>query len=160
MVDALSEGDPAGVMRSFAEPASESDLARQRTWIDACYSAPGVEEILVRLRQHDEAASSAAKEIEGKSPTALKVTLRALRSAAELPDLETVLAQEFRVSTAALHIPDFAEGIRARIIDKDRTPAWSPATLAEVTDERVESFFAPLGAEEWTATRSATTSGR
>jgi enoyl-CoA hydratase len=81
------------------------------------------------------------------------VTLRALRSAAELPDLETVLAQEFRISTAALHSPDFAEGIRAQIIDKDRNPAWSPATLAEVTDERVEAFFAPLGDDEWTVAR-------
>jgi enoyl-CoA hydratase len=153
LVDALGEGAPSEIVRSFAEPAPVSELAAQQSWIDECYTAPTVEQILTRLREHGEAASSAAKEIEGKSPTALKVTLRALRSAAELPDLETVLAQEFRISTAALHSPDFAEGIRAQIIDKDRNPAWSPATLAEVTDERVEAFFAPLGDDEWTVAR-------
>jgi enoyl-CoA hydratase len=101
-----------------------------------------VEGILSRLRQSGEVACSAAKEIEGKSPTALKVTLRALRSAAELPDLAAVLRQEYRISSASLPAPDFAEGIRAQIIDKDRNPRWSPQTLAEVDDDVVENFFA------------------
>lgn len=40
------------------------------------------------------------------------------------------------------------EGIRAQVIDKDRDPRWSPATLAEVTDTAVDRFFAPLGEHE------------
>lgn len=56
--------------------------------------------------------------------------------------------QEYRVSCAALATPDLVEGIRAQVIDKDRTPHWSPPTLAEVTDADVERFFAPLGERE------------
>ncbi|QWF78494.1 enoyl-CoA hydratase/isomerase family protein [Amycolatopsis sp. CA-230715] len=149
LAEALANGE---TVRSFAEPAPESELARQRDWIDACYSADTVEEILERLSGSGEAASSAAKEIAGKSPTSLKVTLRALRTAKALPDLETVLAQEFRVSSAALRSPDLAEGIRAQIIDKDRNPRWSPGTLGEVGDDLVASFFAPLE-DEWEAGR-------
>ncbi|WP_047224939.1 enoyl-CoA hydratase/isomerase family protein, partial [Protofrankia coriariae] len=93
-------------------------------------------------------AAAAAKEIAKRSPTALKVTLRALRSAAELPSLEAVLDQEYRISSACLHSHDLAEGIRAQVVDKDRNPRWSPAALAEVSDDLVASFFAPLGAGE------------
>lgn len=40
------------------------------------------------------------------------------------------------------------EGVRAQIIDKDRDPWWSPASLAGVTDADVALFFAPLGDRE------------
>ena len=44
--------------------------------------------------------------------------------------------------------PDFREGIRAQVVDKDRNPRWKPATLAEVTAEDVAAYFAPLGGRE------------
>jgi enoyl-CoA hydratase len=123
-------------------------VAADAEWIDHCYAADTVEEILSRLHAGGDAAATTAKEIEAKSPTALKVTLRALRSAATMPDLETVLAQEYRVSTRALSSAEFVEGIRAQIIDKDRSPQWSPATLSEVDGTLVESYFAGLGDHE------------
>jgi enoyl-CoA hydratase len=46
--------------------------------------------------------------------------------------------------------PDFAEGVRAVIVDKDNTPKWDPATPEDVTDDLMEGIFAPLPAnEEW-----------
>lgn len=150
LVEALAEGpgDPAEVVATFAEAAPASDLAAQAEWIDACYAAPGVEEILDRLGKHGEDATSAAKEIGHKSPTALKVTLRALHRAAALPGLAAALDQEFRVSSACLRSPDLVEGIRAQIIDKDRNPRWVPARLSGVGDDLVAGFFAPLGDRE------------
>jgi enoyl-CoA hydratase len=38
-------------------------------------------------------------------------------------------------------MPDLIEGIRAQVVDKDRNPRWSPATLSEVTEADVERFF-------------------
>ncbi|MFS8198214.1 enoyl-CoA hydratase/isomerase family protein [Streptomyces sp. CWNU-52B] len=129
--------------------APEGELARQREWIDSCYAADTVEEIVRRLFAHgDPAAKETAETLLGKSPTALKVTLAALRRARRLGTLERVLEQEYRVSCAALSTPDLVEGIRAQVVDKDRDPRWSPATLAEVTDADVERFFAPLGERE------------
>ena len=40
--------------------------------------------------------------------------------------------------------PDFAEGVRALLVDKDNEPAWQPARPEEVTDDMVESMFDPL----------------
>ncbi|MFF3849243.1 enoyl-CoA hydratase/isomerase family protein [Streptomyces sp. NPDC002328] len=131
------------------KPAPQGDLAGRREWIDSCFASDTVEEIVQRLLAHgDPDAKETGETLLTKSPTALKVTLAALRRARRLGPLERVLEQEYRVSCAALTTPDLVEGIRAQVIDKDRAPRWSPATLAEVADADVERFFAPLGERE------------
>ncbi|MFF2654542.1 enoyl-CoA hydratase/isomerase family protein [Streptomyces sp. NPDC058045] len=136
-------------LASHELPPPAGDLADRRHWIDACYDAPTVEEIVRRLEAYgDPAAKEAAETLLGRSPTMLKVTLAALRRARQLPTLESVLDQEYRVSCRALTAPDLVEGIRAQVIDKDRTPHWTPRTLPEVTEADVERYFAPLGERE------------
>jgi enoyl-CoA hydratase len=148
-VAALADLDVAEAVHQYAGPISEGDLVAHRDWIDACYSAETVEEILERLRDSGEPeAKAAAERISANSPTAVKTTLEALRRARRLGPLEQVLDQEYRVSCAALTSPDLVEGIRAQVVDKDRAPRWNPPTLAEVTPRIVERFFAPLGARE------------
>jgi enoyl-CoA hydratase len=135
----------AGVVRT----PPQGVLGDRRGWIDTCYAADTVEEIVRRLLAHgDPAAKEAAETLLAKSPTALKVTLASLRRARALGTLEEVLNQEYRVSCAALGIPDLVEGIRAQVVDKDRRPRWSPASLTEVTDTDVQRFFTPLGEHE------------
>ncbi|MCX4747470.1 enoyl-CoA hydratase/isomerase family protein [Kitasatospora sp. NBC_01287] len=144
---ALADLEPADAVARFAEDAGPAPLAEQRDWIDACYAADTVEEIVARLLAAGlPEAKEAAELIGAKSPTALKVTLAALRRARELPSLAAALNQEYRVSLAGLSSPDFVEGIRAQVVDKDRNPRWSPATLAEVSAAEVARHFAPLGA--------------
>ncbi|MBT2481044.1 enoyl-CoA hydratase/isomerase family protein [Streptomyces sp. ISL-94] len=136
------------VLPRYAATPPPGELADGRPWIDRCYAAGTVEEIVDRLLGEGEpAAKEAAETILAKSPTALKVTLAALRRAEGLGSLERVLAQEFRVSCNALRSPDLVEGIRAQVVDKDRRPRWSPPALADVSDADVERFFTPLGEE-------------
>ncbi|MGI5531616.1 enoyl-CoA hydratase/isomerase family protein [Streptomyces syringium] len=145
----LAAGSVPDVLPRHVREAPEGRLAADREWIDHCYAADTVEEIVERLlAAGTPAAKEAAETILAKSPTALKVTLAALRRARDLGPLERVLEQEYRVSCAALSAPDLVEGIRAQVIDKDRAPRWSPATLAEVGEADVARFFAPLGARE------------
>lgn len=149
LAELTAASDPVAAVRALAAPAPESELAAQRPWIDACYAADTVEEIVERLQSCGvPEAKEAAEQILAKSPTALKVTLAALRRARRHTTLAETLDQEFRVSCAALDAPDLVEGIRAQVVDKDRNPRWSPASLAEVTDAEVARFFAPLGAAE------------
>ncbi|MCX4097336.1 enoyl-CoA hydratase/isomerase family protein [Nocardia sp. alder85J] len=143
----VTEADVA--IAKFAEAAPESELLGQRDWIDACYAAGSVEEIVAALRVHPAPrAGQAAADILAKSPSALKVTLRALREARGDAGLADALNREFRVSVAGLRSHDLGEGIRAQVIDKDRSPQWLPPDLADVSAELVDSYFIPLGDRE------------
>ncbi|SOJ56730.1 Short-chain-enoyl-CoA hydratase [Mycobacterium simulans] len=137
-----------GVESALAHHAIEpppSELAAQRAWIDECYSGDTVVDIVARLAEHAAPeANDAAKLIATRSPISLSVTFEAVRRAAELKTLEDVLIQDYRVSSASLRSHDLVEGIRAQLIDKDRNPKWSPATLAEVTAAEVAAYFAPV----------------
>ncbi|MGW4240094.1 enoyl-CoA hydratase/isomerase family protein [Streptomyces sp. NPDC004749] len=143
--DRVRDGaDVRETVRRYASAPPAGQLAADRAWIDACYAAGTVEEIVDRLFGHGEpAAKEAAETILGRSPTALKATLAALRRAARLNTLEEALDWEYRASCAALDTPDLLEGIRAQVIDKDRAPRWSPGELERVTEADVARFSAP-----------------
>ncbi|MEG8277250.1 enoyl-CoA hydratase/isomerase family protein [Streptomyces sp. AHA2] len=149
LLESLSTLPAAEAVAGVALTPPQGVLAARRDWIDACYRADSVEEIVRRLLAHgDPAAKESAETLLSKSPTAVKVTLASLRRARRLGTLERVLDQEYRVSCAALTTPDLVEGIRAQVVDKDRRPRWSPKTLAEVGDADVERFFDSLGDRE------------
>ena len=149
LLDSLAELPVSEALARVVRTAPRGVLEDQRAWIDSCYAADTVEEIVRRLLAHgDPAAKEAAETLLAKSPTALKVTLASLRRARALGPLEHVLDQEYRVSCAALGTPDLVEGIRAQVVDKDRRPRWSPNELAAVSDADVARFFTPLGACE------------
>ncbi len=145
-LDALHAGSVSDVVAKFAAQAPDSALLAQQSWIDECYSADTVEEIVARLQAHESPdAAKAASQILAKSPVAVKVALRSLRRARQVGSVEEVLNDEYRVSLACLKSRDLVEGIRAQVIDKDRNPQWSPATLEQVSDELVDSYFDDLG---------------
>ncbi len=137
-----------GALAGHAVEPPPSPLVAQRDWIDECFAGDTVEDIVAALRGHDAGAGTgpqdAANLIATRSPIAVSVALEAIRRAAKLDTLEDVLVQDYRVSSASARSHDLVEGIRAQIIDKDRNPKWSPATLAEVTAADVEAYFAPV----------------
>jgi enoyl-CoA hydratase len=151
-LDALRQAIAAdGVESAIAAHAVEppaSQIAAQRDWIDHCYAGDTVADIVAALRGHDAGpANDAANLIATRSPIALSVTLEAVRRAAKLDTLEDVLAQDYRVSSASLRSRDLVEGIRAQLVDKDRNPKWSPASLSQVSAADVEAYFAPVDDE-------------
>lgn len=149
LMDSLRTTDADTAIAAVATSAPASPLLDQRAWIDAAFSAESVPAILQRLRElPDVQAQAAADAISTKSPTACAVTLESLRRSREAASLEYALAQEFRVSLRALKAPDFAEGVRAQVIDKDRNPHWTPGNFDEVDREVVASYFETLAHDE------------
>lgn len=135
-------------LAAYATEAPASDLLAQRQWIDECYAGETVSDIVEALRGHDtDASRQAADLIMTRSPISLSVALEAVRRAARLDTLEDVLRQEYRTTMGSLRSHDFVEGVRAQVIDKDRNPKWSPASLAAVTPADVDSYFAPADRE-------------
>jgi enoyl-CoA hydratase len=139
------------IAAEHAEAPADGVLQRRRPWIDACYGpdADTVEEIIERLGTRTEpAAAQAAGALGTAAPTALKVTLRSVRSARTMTGLEECLRQDYRLCRRFLEHPDLVEGIRAAVIDKDRSPRWNPSSLLDVSAADVDRFFASLGVDE------------
>lgn len=131
---------PTELVLLFDETPEASALESARSWIDAAFAADTVSEIVERLRSRDEPEAQRAADALGEmSPTALTVTLAAVRRARGLPGLRDALAQEYGlVMWFATTQPDLVEGIRAQLIDKDRTPAWHPAAIEEVEQDAAQ----------------------
>jgi enoyl-CoA hydratase len=145
LVAALTTKPVAEAIDEFCVTAPESALLEKRHWIDDAFAADTGVGIVERLRGHDETdAHDTANVVASKSPTSVEVTIRSLRQISTETTLEDALKSEFHVSIHFLTHPDLAEGIRAQVIDKDRSPKWSPPSLTDVDPATVADFFAPV----------------
>lgn len=135
---------PTELVLLFDESPERSNLETWRPWIDDAFSADDLGGILYRLRQRWEPEAHATADLlESSAPTAVAVTLEAVRRARTLPSLRAALAQEYGlVMWFATTQPDLAEGIRAQLVDKDRSPSWSPSAHADLPAGRVGEAFA------------------
>ena len=129
-------------------------MAARRAAIDRLFNGDRVEDIWRRSIAKRRAAArmpngrgKTAATIRTKSPLSLKLALAQVRRGRHW-DFDDVHAGRIPHSVAHHPWPDFYEGVRAVIIDKDNAPRWRPATLAEVSDAEVERHFAPLGGGE------------
>jgi enoyl-CoA hydratase len=94
-----------------------------------------------RRAQHAAWAQQTLHAMSSKSPLMLCVTARQLQQARTL-ELADCLRMELDMVYRCFDEHDFAEGIRAVVIDKDHQPRWDPQSLEAVTSERVAAFFA------------------
>lgn len=127
------------------------ELVQHAATITHCFGASTVEEIMARLAAVDgpgrDFAQATHASLLKRSPTALKVSLRHIMQARAL-DLRQTLEADYRLACRFLEGPDFHEGVRAALIDKDQAPRWSPAALADVTGHAVDDYFAALPPDE------------
>ena len=114
-----------------------------------------IEEIIAALdagaAEGDEWAATEAATIRKKSPTACKVSLKLLVESPYQLHFVDEMRMEYGIMVRMIHHPDFREGVRALLIDKDNAPKWSPATPEEISDADIDKFFEPLPEDEaWT----------
>ncbi len=145
LIDSLAKGDDVqSAIDRFATDPGPAPIAPLRAAIDRHFGRESVEAILDSL---DEEGSEWSKEVAAtirqKSPTSLKITYRQLREGQTL-DFEEAMALEFRLVSRMRESHDFFEGIRAAVIEKDQSPRWRPASLADVSEAEVDRYFAPL----------------
>jgi len=130
------------LLARFAKSSGFGALSRHESLLRRLTAHSSVERIIAALEaEGSDFAREAAATILKRSPTSLKLTLQLLRRAAEAGSLETCLLQEYRTACNLLSTHDLYEGIRAAVVDKDRAPRWSPATLAEVDEATVKALL-------------------
>jgi enoyl-CoA hydratase len=144
VIDALAAARPVrDVVEDFSTATPVPALEPHRPRIDAIFSARSVEAILERLERDGSAfALATLQQLRAMSPSALKFSFRAIRAGAGL-SLRDCLAMEYRVALRAIQAPDFAEGVRAHLVDKDHAPRWRPERLAALGDAVIDAYFAP-----------------
>lgn len=126
---------------AHAHPAPESLLAADRPAIDRCFAQASVPAILDALEAEGTPwAHATLATLRAMSPTALVVTFEALRRGARMT-LPECLAMELTLTRGVTRHPDFAEGVRAQVVDKTRDPRWTPATVAEVDAADIAALF-------------------
>ncbi|WP_158085717.1 enoyl-CoA hydratase/isomerase family protein [Henriciella aquimarina] len=113
------------------------------TEIDICFSEDRVSNIVRLLREGSDWARMQAGLIEQKSPLALHIVLRQLRTGAILSDPRGALRLEYRLLSRLVCTPNFREGVKTFLSHGQRKPAWSPQHIARVSSGLVASFFAP-----------------
>jgi enoyl-CoA hydratase len=132
------------LLGAFAEPVKDTPLEAQRATLDRLFAGDTVEEILGALDKAGNAwTRAAAQTIRAKCPLSLKLALAQMRRGKSW-SFDDCMRAEFRIVSRVVHGPNFYEGIRAVIVEKDNAPRWQPPSLAEVGEGEVERHFAPL----------------
>lgn len=127
-----------------AAPPAPGSVVDHAATIDACFSGDAVGNVLARLDADGSAfAREAAAVIRTRSPHSLAIAFEQMRRGADMTFVEA-MRTEYRLAVRAIDWPDFREGVRAAIVDKDNRPAWRPATLAEIDPAAIAQAFAPL----------------
>ncbi|MEL6287671.1 MAG: enoyl-CoA hydratase/isomerase family protein [Pseudomonadota bacterium] len=131
------------------EVASER---RPETWreLNAALSSGTPEVVIANLtaavageHRSDPAKALAAEllsRLTAASPTSLAIALRQVGPNAP-PTLEAALRQDYTLAARMLRYPDFNEGVRALLIDKDKQPEWTPRTPVELDADEVAALF-------------------
>jgi enoyl-CoA hydratase len=147
--------DPQGIEEALdaaAVPPPEAKIAPRLDDIDRLFAAEDYEDILAALEEDgSEWAEAQRATLRGKSPQACKVSLRLLHNGGLMQSFADEMRQEYAVASRVVQRHDFAEGVRALLVDKDNAPRWDPPTPEAVTQHVIDTIFAPLPeGEEWT----------
>lgn len=149
IVNAAGTGDiePAlvAMMQAASIQAGERDLCatadRLAGALDAPTAAEIIEEIAVEAEE-DPSLSPLATTLASRSPTSLEAIVMSHRAARTLQSVRDVLDLDLRLASFMARQPDFAEGVRAQLIDKDRRPRWNPSRFEEVPLEALQQALA------------------
>lgn len=131
---ALIDGAELKIIDEAAQPAPPSALADLQPLIDAHFGGETLGDIWRALPAEPQGdLATIAAQLAGPSPLAQVVALGLIRKVRAADNIEVALRHEFAFTSRAMEHGDFLEGIRAAIIDRDKTPKWRHASWHDVS---------------------------
>lgn len=150
LIDADWSGDAAAdrgrltaLLRGFEQPAEAGPLQRHAALIASVCAHDDLETVvsaIAGIDSEDAWLQNAKAALAAGAPGSARLGFELQHRAASL-SLADVFRLEYIVSLHCAAHGDFAEGIRALLIDRDRNPRWNPATLAQATPAWADIFF-------------------
>ncbi|WMT86742.1 enoyl-CoA hydratase/isomerase family protein [Pelagibacterium sp. 26DY04] len=149
VIEAAQAGDPdtaitALIQSESIDPgeASFCGLADSLAPVFAAETVGKIVENLLDLAEEgDPGAAALHAAIARQCPTSLAAIVISHRRARQLRDVRAILEDDLALAKHMALRPDFAEGVRAVLIDKDRNPQWQPARLADVDSDALEKVL-------------------
>lgn len=151
LIAQLSETGDLSLIERATETPPEGKVSPQQAEIDAHFGGETLLDILNSLKSSDsEFAAQALKALSRGSPLSMACTIEMLhRLQGPAADIRRALDLEYRFTHRAMEKGDFLEGIRAAVIDKDRSPKWQHS-LDNPPQLAATQMLMPLGADALT----------
>jgi enoyl-CoA hydratase/carnithine racemase len=148
-----SRADRATLSRILAQAGegTEAPASKVREHFDAINALMAGDDLLdiarrLRAVESDDAwLQTAARTFTKGAPSSAALSFE-LWLRVQRMSLAEVFRLEYWASLGFCAHKDFSEGIRAVLIDKDRNPSWSPATLEEITPAFIADHLRERGA--------------
>ena len=141
-----------GALGAASESPPDSKISENIGAINRLFASDTLEEVLDALDSDEtEWAEKELVTLRSKSPLSCKVSLRLLAEGRKRASFADEMRAEYALAGRVVQTHDFREGVNALLIEKHNKPDWDPPVPEAVTDEMLDSLFAPLPkSEEWT----------
>lgn len=151
LIDALCQSGDTAPLLAAALPAPDAPLAAQQPAIDGFFAGETLLDILNALRADlGDFAADTLKSLARNSPLSMAATVEMIhRLRGPVADIRRALELEYRFTHRAQDKSDFLEGIRAAVVDKDRSPNWQHS-LDAPPQMAATQMLLPLGADKLT----------
>jgi len=142
IADAIVDAESiAATLARYASAPPAAAPRDDRAAIDRCFDAPSLLEVIERLENDGSPWAVATHErLRAASPTSVALTFAMIRQARSF-ELLTALRIEYQLAKKMWRRPEFQEGVRAMLVDKDRKPVWQPARIEDVDFTSIDALL-------------------
>jgi enoyl-CoA hydratase len=141
---AAAPDDSAGANQAPAVEALVPSIERLVPSIERCFDQPNLNAVLAALQREGGAwAAETLSTMRRASPTSLAITFELFRRGSMLT-LAECLEMEYQLAIRVCKTPEFLEGVRAMVIDKDRTPHWNPPSVEQLDNDALDALWTQI----------------